>query len=306
MKGIRTSAKKGVQKIKDAFKTERTSASSIQQISSATNPNTENKTRKKSAVTSTANVIADEFFHRSSAVLSNTFHEQLTGGSNATPTAPTDDPGPPQQDTEIINNDQVNAHDGNADTAHDQLPAGSATVRTDRLDSQVAESSNPPNNHAAVLGQNATNYLETPVVTQAVAPGAVLVTASNTSPTDSAVPGQPPPIRPQLVQQSSCAAMWHKALNSLQEKYPDKYEALDKIIKNVGTPENNKVSGLFELSESKPESKALLLRAKAILPSLGTTRAVAMTIANVDPHKIAPYVVAGTFFIIDVSVVPPA
>ena len=265
MKGIRTSAKKGIQKIKDAFKTKRISASS-----------------------------------------SNSFYQQLTSGSNATPTAPTDDPGPPQQTPEIINNDQVNVHDGNADTARDQLLAGSATVRTDRLVSQVAESSNPPNNHAAVLGQNATNYLETPVVTQAVAPGAVLITASNASPAESAVPGQPSSIRPQLIQQSSCAPMWHKALNSLQEEYPDKYEALDTIFKNGGTTENNRMSGLFELSESKPESKALLLRAKAVLPSLGTTRAVAMTIANVDHHKIAPYVVAGTFFIIDVSGVPPA
>ena len=145
-----------------------------------------------------------------------------------------------------------------------------------------------------------------PAIAPAIAPVAGPVTASNAPPSKLAAPAKSPLVKPRLLRQSSGAARWHKALETLQGADPEKYEVLNKVLGNVSTPENDKVRKLFELSESKPESKALLLRAKKALPSLGTFRAVGMTIATADVHGIAPSVVAGSFFIIDVSGLPPA
>jgi len=90
-------------------------------------------------------------------------------------------------------------------------------------------------------------------------------------------------------------------LNTLQQDEPQNYQTLERILNKASSPTNDRVERFFHLDEHNQETNVLLLRAKAVLPSVATVRAVAMTIANVDPHKVAPYVVAGSFFVLDVS-----
>ncbi|KAJ4347238.1 uncharacterized protein N0V89_011177 [Didymosphaeria variabile] len=100
-------------------------------------------------------------------------------------------------------------------------------------------------------------------------------------------------------QQTPGAERWLEFLKTLKKDEPEKYETLDNILTSINIPTNDQIESLFKSNEHNPESKVLLLRVKAALPSLSAVRGVAMTIANVDPHKIAPYVVAGSFFLLD-------
>ena len=154
---------------------------------------------------------------------------------------------------------------------------------------------------------HATNPLDgAPVVPQADAQVALSVTAPIMPPSEAAAEPEFPSVRRTSVQQPSRAPLWHEVLIELEKQDADKFDVLNKIVGNTSSLKANQVSNLFEPSESKPESNALLLRAKAILPSLGTPRVVAMSIASIDPHHLAPMVVAGAFFIIEVSALPPA
>ena len=292
MKRPRAFVKKCVQKVKSAFNTRKPSASAAQETTRA--------------VSSVGNSTAGDTSHRSSTVLHSPSHEQRTHAQSANPAATAEAPVQPRINTRIINSDNAVGQYADADAAPERLPVDSTIVRTHHLDSEAAKSGGSSNGLTAASGQTTTTHMTAPVngapvIAQAVAPAASPVTAPNAPPSDLAAPAKTP-----LVQQSSAAAIWHEALKTFEELDPKKYKILDEVLKNVSTPKNDKISRLLEPSESKPESKALLLRAKAILPSLGATRAVAMTIANVDPHKIVPYVIAGAFFIIDVSGLPPA
>ena len=300
MKRARAFVKKHVQRAKSIFKTEQPLASAAHGTSIAANLITDRRSRNESAVSSVGTSTAG-----------NISHQQRTRVQSADSTATAKAPVQPRMNTKTINSDTANGHGANAGGTSERLPVNFSTVGTHNLDGRAAESSGSSSDLTAALGQSTTDHTEasvngTPVIAQAVAPVAGPVTASNAPLSDLAAPVQSPHVQPRLVQQSSSAMIWHEALRTLQKNDPEKYKVLDKVLENVSTPKSDEVSKLYELSESKPESKALLLRAKAILPSLSTTRVVAMTIANVDPHKIAPYVVAGTFFIIDVSGPPPA
>ncbi len=284
-----------VKKLKSAFKTKRGSASAAQKTSRTATPIADRKSKKRSAVSLVGTSTAGDTSHGLSTVSNSTSHEQGTHAQSANPAATAEAPVQPRTDTEIINGDNADGH-----AAPERLPVGSNIVRTHPPDSKAAEPNGSSNKLTADSGQTATNHMTAPVNG---APVASPATASNAPPPELAKPGKSPLV------QSSGAAIWHKALERLEENDPKKYKVLNEVLEKVSTSKDDKddkVSKFFKLGESKPESKALLLRAKTILPSLGTTRAVAMTIANVDPHKIVPCVVAGTFFIIDVSDFPPA
>ena len=155
--------------------------------------------------------------------------------------------------------------------------------------------------------RHATNPLDgAPVVPQAEAQAARSVTAPNVPPSEAAAEVESPGVRCTPVQQPSRAPLWHGALTTLEKQDAKKFAVLNKILSNTSSLKANQVSSLFEPSESKPESNALLLRAKAILPSPGTARVIAMSIASTEIHGVAPMVVACTFSIIEVSALPPA
>ena len=308
---MKASFKNWWQRVKSTLKTQRPSASAAQETSIVPKPIAHRKSKKKSAVSPVATLTSGDVSHRLSTVSNSTSHEQLTRAQSANPTATAEAPVQPRGNTEIINRDDADGHDADADAAPEPHPVGSTTVPTPHLNSGAAESSGSSNGLFAGSEQIATNHVTTPgngapVIAPAVAPVAGPVTASNAPPSKLAAPAKSPLVKPRLLRQSSHAAIWHEALNTMQENDPKRYEVFDEVLGNLSTPENDKVRRLFELIESKPESKALLLRAKKALPSLGTFRAVGMTIATADVHGIAPSIVAGSFFILDVSGLSPA
>ena len=306
MKRARAFIKNHWQRAKSVFQTKKPLASATHETSIAADLIADRNSRKEPAVPSVGTSTAGDISHHPSTVSSSTSQEQRTRVESANPAATTPKPVQSRTNTKTISSNNADGHDTDADAASERLPVGFTTVRTHHLDSGAAESSNSSNGLTTASGQTATSRMilpidGAPVIAQAVAPVAGPVTASNAPLSALSVPAEPPHVKPRLVQQSSGAVIWHEALKTLQKQDQKRYEILDKVFENVSTPKNDKLRRLLELSESKPESKFLLERAKAILPSLGTTRAVAMTITNIDPHKVAPYIVAGAFFIIDVS-----
>lgn len=145
------------------------------------------------------------------------------------------------------------------------------------------------------------------VETQQPTASAAQETPITANPAATAEAPVPPRIDTKIINSDNAhAAIWQEALETLQKDDPEKYQVLDKVYKNAYISKNDKASRLLELSESKPEYRSLWLRAKAAGPSVSTVRQVAMTIAGVDHHQTAPIVVAATFFVIDVSGLPPA
>lgn len=222
------------------------------------------------------------------------------------------------------NQDDANAVEAlNGVTEQAQAPVNADTPNSEgaSIDNIIADltpvlPSSPPTTAVAkddtnqIAGQNlATNE-------QAVTPtqNATITSSTGTAPVTHSVAASSPPSHkvpahsttgdvPQLVQQSSHAPKWFEALKTMQKDDPTRYSTLNKII-NIDSPSpDDKIRKILSLSEDKhkPKRKALLQRVQAILPSLATTRTAAMTVASADPHHIAPLVVAGTFFILDVS-----
>lgn len=220
-------------------------------------------------------------------VFNSASHEQPTPIQSANPTATAEASVQSRIDTEIIDSDNVNDRNADADTAAERLPVGHTTQY---LDSGAALSSSSSEGPNIISRQAALNYVTAPVADQAI--------ASNAPPSDYAAPAKLP-YRPPL----SHAPIWHKALKTLQISDLKRYNVLGKVDESASILNNEKDRILSELSEKedKPESKALLLRVKEILPSISTIRAAMMSIANLNSHHVAPSVVAVTLFIIEVS-----
>ena len=85
-------------------------------------------------------------------------------------------------------------------------------------------------------------------------------------------------------------------------KDPKKYEELEKTKNSITDSRTRRSEELFELSEERPESRAIVRRIRRYLPNLASFRGVAMAAAALDPHKVAPLVCASVFFAIEVRV----
>ena len=109
---------------------------------------------------------------------------------------------------------------------------------------------------------------------------------------------------------SKNAPIWNQALQDFQQNYGDKYDWLV-----AGINRDNKAcvlewDGLFhptpqKLTNHRPDEmpNAVIERVKAHLPSLSLVKGAAMSLAALDPHKVAPAVCAGVFFTIEVRLV---
>ena len=63
---------------------------------------------------------------------------------------------------------------------------------------------------------------------------------------------------------------------------------------------NKKLPEIFQ-EEAGLSSHAIIRRLKSWLPALGAAKGLAMTLARLDPHHLAPYIVAGSFFAVEVG-----
>lgn len=178
---------------------------------------------------------------------------------------------------------------------HPSSPPTTAVVEDD-TNNQLAGQKPTTNGEAVTNAQSATVALSTATAT------ATRSVAAPSPPAPSAPATSKSGGMPQLVQRSSRAPIWLGVLETMEDRDSARYSTLDKILNSASASSDAKTHKMLTLREDKPESKALLQRAKAILPSLGSTRALSMAAAKGDPHGIAPYVVAGTFFVIDVSI----
>ena len=101
---------------------------------------------------------------------------------------------------------------------------------------------------------------------------------------------------------SDRAQIWSEAVKTWETKYAEKYEELQKRKTKLDNSRIKNVDKIFGLTEETPDSKATLQRVKRYLPSLGVFKALVMTAANLDPHKVAPIVCASIFFSLEVCI----
>ncbi|KAI0180788.1 hypothetical protein GGR52DRAFT_521662 [Hypoxylon sp. FL1284] len=95
---------------------------------------------------------------------------------------------------------------------------------------------------------------------------------------------------------------WNAAVEKWQTENPEQYAELGKIIMSDkgGDSTLKRVDELLHFKPSANSSHQTTARLKRWLPSLAAVRGIAMSVAALDPNKIAPVVCASIFFSIDI------
>ena len=107
----------------------------------------------------------------------------------------------------------------------------------------------------------------------------------------------------------SKAPIWTETLSRFEADNKDDYDLLALIHREMAgsvTGTSQPIDFVTPITLNKPERKvqhAFATRLKAYLPSLAASKAILTTFARLDPHQLAPYIVAGLFFAIEVSVI---
>ena len=83
-----------------------------------------------------------------------------------------------------------------------------------------------------------------------------------------------------------------------QLEIPNRYDGFVKLVLEQSLPDTLQVA-------EKKVNNVYVRRLKEWLPALGTVKTLSMTLATLDPHKLAPYIVAGSFFLVEVSIDSP-
>jgi hypothetical protein len=134
--------------------------------------------------------------------------------------------------------------------------------------------------------------------------------AENTAPSTPTVPANQVStmMTANIAMPLSKAPIWTKTLSTFEAENKDDYDVLVAIhqeIANSVADASQPINFVTPNTLIKPENKvqhALITRLKGYLPSLAASKAILTTFARLDPHQIAPYLVAGLFFVIEVSV----
>jgi hypothetical protein len=104
---------------------------------------------------------------------------------------------------------------------------------------------------------------------------------------------------------SNKAPLWSEALSRFMKDHNDEYQILKTILNGDALQRFNSLVDTPTPKElQKDQSKVpheFILRMKRYLPSLNAVKLVLTTFARLDPHQVAPYIVAGSFFVIEVS-----
>lgn len=113
---------------------------------------------------------------------------------------------------------------------------------------------------------------------------------------------------------ASKTPLWDQAVSDFRAKHSDEYEEL--MLPTTKTEydelELSNRESTFEQSilnkelpdafrEERSSQHAYVRRLKSWLPALGAAKGLAMTLARLDPYQMAPYIVAGAFFAIEVG-----
>jgi hypothetical protein len=102
------------------------------------------------------------------------------------------------------------------------------------------------------------------------------------------------------------ASRFNEALDTLKGEHFDKFNEIDNGLKVL--TKDNLAQGIdisiLKLPQSildQPQSRELISRMKRLLPVVATSKALNMTIAALDPHRVAPICCAVLFATIEVS-----
>lgn len=124
---------------------------------------------------------------------------------------------------------------------------------------------------------------------------------------------EPPVHKPEFV--ASKTPLWDQAVSDFRYQRKDEYEKLKLPAGKVEYEELGLSEGGIEfensiLNKELPEAfqeeaghsnHASIRRLKSWLPALGAAKGLAMTLARLDPNQLAPYIVAGSFFAVEVG-----
>lgn len=100
---------------------------------------------------------------------------------------------------------------------------------------------------------------------------------------------------------SSRTPIWSRILNKWSRKNPKAYQALVIEAEHALDEPSNVIGALNDILGNEKSTGANRVRLRRYQATLTSARGMAMSFASLDPHKIAPIVVASVFFSIDVS-----
>lgn len=96
-----------------------------------------------------------------------------------------------------------------------------------------------------------------------------------------------------------------KAVQTFKEEHKDWYKALfedENLVLNMAQADALSHMAVPEgLQETMGRIQTFIRKSQTYLPSLGNVQALAMGLSRLDPHGIAPLVLTGVFFVIQVS-----
>ncbi|KAI0544940.1 hypothetical protein F4679DRAFT_588962 [Xylaria curta] len=94
------------------------------------------------------------------------------------------------------------------------------------------------------------------------------------------------------------SSIWRKSVNRFATEHPERYKLIERIIQTHGYESVLKFD-TWTTSPSQESRNKWLRRCKPYLPSLRVLKGTAAAFANLDPHKVAPLIVSGVFFVIE-------
>lgn len=159
---------------------------------------------------------------------------------------------------------------------------------------------------AAIASETDHELTGQPVPPLDVPQSAENVAAQNmTTPVDQASTCMDPSAKASLNKTS----IWTETLSRFEADNKNDYDLLALIHREMAgnvTDTSQPIDFVTPITLKEPEHQvqhAFVTRLKAFLPSLAASKAVLTTFARLDPHQLAPYLVAGLFFAIEVSVI---
>ena len=97
------------------------------------------------------------------------------------------------------------------------------------------------------------------------------------------------------------APKWNDAVQKWKGEKPKEYLELETNTTGVIKSSSEGIGFLSQFQPASKSSKQIKARVKRLQPTLAAVRGIGMSIAAIDPHKIAPIICASVFFSIDVS-----
>ena len=110
------------------------------------------------------------------------------------------------------------------------------------------------------------------------------------------------PMSPQSLWYSNRTPKWNDAVNKWMAENPEGYLELEKMTEATTKSPIERLDALSLFQPASKSSRQIPARFKRWQSTFAAIRGIGMSIAALDPHKIAPIICASVFFSIDVSI----